>query len=158
MPQGRLLRQDDETGEETRVSARRKLSEEMFKGLTGESGPLPAGALPSIKASSEQGKIAMFQALDDDGKDAARVSKPKKAKTPKPPGEAEQLEPKTIAESGPQETVLGILVLLFVRQPGWGRIPHPDWTDSFNLYQGTANGRSTSFIKPDWRNFVFTNT
>lgn len=113
MPQGRLLRQDDETGEETRASARKKCSQDVFNALTGDTGPLPAGALPNIKAASEQGKIAMFQALEDDGKGAARVAKPKKAKAPKAAGEAEQVEPKTITQSGPQETVLGIPILVF---------------------------------------------
>eukprot|EP00438_Fugacium_kawagutii_P015110 Skav214601 [mRNA] locus=scaffold57:783253:786317:+ [translate_table: standard] len=97
-PLDRLLRQDDETGEQTKATARKRLSQDMFNALTGETGPLPAGALPSIKAASEQGKVAMFQAMDDDGKEAAKVGKPKKAKQQKN-GEAEEVEPKTVAES-----------------------------------------------------------
>lgn len=124
MPQGRLLRQDDETGEETRASAKKKLSKDVFNALTGETGPLPAGALPAIKAASEQGKIAMFQALEDDGKGSARVAKPKKAKAQKGAGEAEQVEPKSITQSGPQRPFLGYQYWFSVWQAGSKIVPH----------------------------------
>ena len=97
MPEGRQVRQDDETGERMSVTAQKKLGKELFAAMTGEDGPLAAGALPAIKAATENGAKSVFQALDDDNKTVARPKKIPKPKTSEP----EEVVPKTISESGP---------------------------------------------------------
>ena len=99
MPQGRLLRQDDTTTYSLKVSGSKKLDQQMFAALTAEEGgPLAAGALPSVKAASEQGSRAVMQALDDDKTTVIKPKKPKPAKATE-----EQVVPKTALQPGPQK-------------------------------------------------------
>ena len=100
MPQGRVLRQDDVTADALKAKATKSLDDKMFGALTGESGPLPCGALPSVKAATEQGQRAVLEALDDNAK---TVTKEKKRK-PDPSPAAEPVQPKTLLEWGPQKT------------------------------------------------------
>ena len=75
MPQGRLLRQDDVTADTLKATATKKLDKDMFSALTGENGPLPTGALPSVKAATEQGQKAVLAALDDESKTVQKAKK-----------------------------------------------------------------------------------
>lgn len=84
MPEGRQVRQDDETGERLTVTAQKKLGQELFAAMTGEDGPLASGALPAIKTATESGAKAVFSALDENK-------------------QIEEVVPKTISESGPLE-------------------------------------------------------
>lgn len=72
MPQGRRVRQDDETRESLKIRAEKKLSRSMLNAMTGEEGPLQAGALPSVKAQSVAAQQHLHQALDDDGRKVAK--------------------------------------------------------------------------------------
>lgn len=98
MPQGRTIRQDDETEEQIKVAAKKRLNNDMFSALTDENGVLPAGALPAVKAASEAGQKALREALDDENKVTA---KPKRRAKPKEDENAEEVTPKTPMESGP---------------------------------------------------------
>ncbi|CAK8985783.1 unnamed protein product [Durusdinium trenchii] len=95
MPQGRVVRQDDSTSELLKVQAQKKLDRGMLNEMTGDDGPLQAGALPAVKAASIGGAQALLKALDDDGK---KVTKPPKRR--KDEETAEPVKPKTILESG----------------------------------------------------------
>lgn len=97
MPQGRVVRQDDSTSELLKVQAQKKLDRGMLNEMTGDDGPLQAGALPAVKAASIGGAQALLKALDDDGK---KVTKPPKRR--KDEETAEPVKPKTILELGPQ--------------------------------------------------------
>jgi len=97
MPEGRQVRQDDETGERLTVTAQKKLGQELFAAMTGEDGPLASGALPAIKTATESGAKAVFSALDEN----KQIVKPKRTK--KETTEPEEVVPKTISESGPLE-------------------------------------------------------
>lgn len=67
--------------------------EEVFLALTGESGPLAAGALPSIGNVSAEGEKAIYQSL------CGEVAKPKTAPKPKKTeGEATEVKPATPQE------------------------------------------------------------
>ena len=99
MPQGRVIRQDDVTADSLKAKATKTLDDNMFAALTGESGPLPCGALPSVKAATEQGQKAVLEALDDTSK---TIVKEKKRK-PNPSEAAEPVKPKTLLEWGPQK-------------------------------------------------------
>ena len=100
MPQGRVLRQDDVTADSLKAKATKALDENMFAAMTGESGPLPCGALPAVKAATEQGQKAVLEALDDTSK---AVVKEKKKKKTDQAAEAEPVKPKTLLEWGPQK-------------------------------------------------------
>lgn len=106
MPQGRMIRQDDEVADQVKVSAQKRLNNELFDAMTGENGVLPAGALPSVKTATEAGQRALQEALDDDGKAVTARSKkrPKKAET----NDAEEVTPKTTLESGSQGIKIAI--------------------------------------------------
>ena len=98
MPKGNTLRKDDTTKEALRITGEKKLDRGMLNAMTGEDGPLQAGALPSVKAQSIAGVQKVMQALDDD---KAQVSKaPKKKKEKEDAGES--VEPKTVVQSDPQ--------------------------------------------------------
>ena len=98
MPKGNTLRKDDTTKEALRITGEKKLDRGMLNAMTGEDGPLQAGALPSVKAQSIAGVQKVMQALDDD---KAQVSKaPKKKKEKEDVGES--VEPKTVVQSDPQ--------------------------------------------------------
>lgn len=98
MPKGRMVRRDDKTSELLTVTASKKVDREMLNALTGDEGPLQSGALPAVKTASQQGAIALHTALDDD---KATVSKPPKKKR-KEEKDPEEVEPKTLLQSGPQ--------------------------------------------------------
>ena len=70
----------------------------MFQALIGESGPLPCGALPSVKNIPESGAKKIFQALDEDRKQVEK-RKPERKKKEE---ESKELEPKSPEELGPQ--------------------------------------------------------
>ena len=93
-----MVRRDDKTSELLSVTAAKKIDQEMLNALTGEDGPLQAGALPAVKTASQQGAIALHTALDDDKAQITKAPKKKKEKDP----EAEEVEPKSLLESGPQ--------------------------------------------------------
>ncbi|CAK9096979.1 Uncharacterized protein SCF082_LOCUS45505 [Durusdinium trenchii] len=95
MPTGRVIRQEDSTSETLKMSATRKVGTELQAALTGEDGPLQSGALPAIRAASEQGAKHLYSALDDEGKSIVKPKKPKKEKE-----EGEEVKPKTPLELG----------------------------------------------------------
>ncbi|CAK9066934.1 unnamed protein product [Durusdinium trenchii] len=95
MPTGRVIRQEDSTSETLKMSATRKVGTEVQAALTGEDGPLQSGALPAIRAASEQGAKHLYSALDDEGKSIVKPKKPKKEKE-----EGEEVKPKTPLELG----------------------------------------------------------
>ena len=110
MPEGRMVRQDDERNEKLKLDATKKVDKELLSALTtDEGGPLAAGALPNIKADSAAGQIAVLEALAGDGEKVVKVKKAKKEKT-----ESTEVEPKTVLQYGPQEPVL--VCRLFHRQ------------------------------------------
>ena len=96
MPKGRMVRQDDITGEQAKLSAGKKVNPELQAALTAEDGPLPCGAMPAIKAASEAGVKALMGALDDENKNVAKPKKQKKAETV-------EVAPKTLVESYTQK-------------------------------------------------------
>lgn len=100
MPQGRLLRQDDVTADSVKATAVKKLDKDMFSALTGENGLLPTGALPSVRAATEQGQKAVMAALDDESKNVQKAKKPTRKAEDKEP---EQVTPKTVLEWGISE-------------------------------------------------------
>ena len=100
MPQGRLLRQDDVTADTLKATATKKLDKDMFSALTGENGPLPTGALPSVKAATEQGQKAVLAALDDESKTVQKAKKQTRKAEDKEP---EKVTPKTPLEWGISE-------------------------------------------------------
>ena len=96
MPKGRLIRQDELTQETLKAKASKKVDDAMLEALTGENGPLPAGLLPSIKTATEAGAKKLLTALDDEGKQVAKVARGARTKdTP-----SEEVKPKTPLESG----------------------------------------------------------
>lgn len=99
MPRGRVVRQDDITGEKANLSARKKVNAELQSALTAEDGPLPCGAMPAIKAASEAGVKALMGALDDENKNIVKPKKPKKA------AETVEVTPKTLLESFTQKQI-----------------------------------------------------
>ncbi|CAK9043898.1 Uncharacterized protein SCF082_LOCUS25020 [Durusdinium trenchii] len=105
MPQGRVVRQDDSTSELLKVQAQKKLDRGMLNEMTGDDGPLQAGALPAVKAASIGGAQALLKALDDDGK---KVTKPPKRR--KDEETAEPVKPKTILELGSGMEALQIVL------------------------------------------------
>ena len=107
MPQGRMVRQDDSTAEQLRLTANKAASPQLVNALTSDEGPLPNGALPSIKVASEQGTKNLFSALDDDNN---AMTKPQKMKKPK--SEAVEITPKTWKEFGPQNLFIPLSCLL----------------------------------------------
>ena len=96
MPKGRVVRQDDITGEQAKLTASKKVNPELQAALTAEEGPLPCGAMPAVKASSEAGVKALMGALDDENKNFVKPKKQKKA-------EPEEVKPKTLLESFTQK-------------------------------------------------------
>lgn len=98
MPRGRMVRQDDATGESLTINGSSKCNEAMAKALTGEGGPLPSGMLPGVKCATEAGQKALCKALDDEGRE---VSKKKVTRKPKNKDEtSEPVKPKTPLEPG----------------------------------------------------------
>eukprot|EP00435_Cladocopium_sp_Y103_P013278 s4214_g3.t1 len=93
MPQGRMVRQDDITAEQLRLKAKKAATPELVNALTSDEGPLPNGALPAVKAATEQGTKNLFSALDDDNKNLVKPKKIKRAKE-----EAVEVKPKTWKE------------------------------------------------------------
>ena len=89
MYSGRMVRQDDTTGESLKVKGSKKLDKDMMEALTADDGPLASGALPKVRTSSESGAKLLHQALDDD----KAAFKPKKEK--KKEDKAEEVKPKT---------------------------------------------------------------
>ena len=94
------MRSDDETRESMKATATAMLDDPMFKAMTSEEGPLPAGALPAVKCASEAGAKKLLQSLDDDRKAVAKV-KPEPKKKKGGADESEVVKPKTPLESGP---------------------------------------------------------
>ena len=92
-----MVRQDDSTADQLRLTASKAATPELVNALTSDEGPLPNGALPAVKVASEQGTKNLFSALDDEGK---AIVKPKKVKKPK--DEAVEVTPKTWTEFSPQ--------------------------------------------------------
>lgn len=102
MPKGRLLRQDDSTSDVLKATASKALDKQLFGALTDQdSGPLPAGALPHVKAATEAGKKAVLEALADDG---SKVTPKSKSKAKRGSDDAEPVKPKTELEWGPPVT------------------------------------------------------
>lgn len=98
MPKGRLLRQDDSTSDVLKATATKSLDKALFGALTDpDSGPLPTGALPHVKAATEAGKKAVFEALAEDG---SKVTPKGKAKAKKGSENGEPVKPKTELERG----------------------------------------------------------
>ena len=97
MPQGRVVRQDDESKESMKATADALCDQPMFKAMTSEDGPLPAGALPALKCASENGVKKIWQSLDDEKKAVAKVKADPKKK-PKQKDESELVKPKTPVE------------------------------------------------------------
>ena len=94
MPEGRMVRSDDITGETLSLEGTKKVNSEQVAALISEDGgPLQTGALPQVKADTQAGQQAIMQALQDDEK----VPKSKKKKKEKPET-TEPVEPKTIKE------------------------------------------------------------
>lgn len=98
MPKGNTLRKDDTTKEALRIKGEKSLDRGMLNAMTGEDGPLQAGALPSVKAQSIEGVQKVMKALDDDKNQVTKAPKKKKEKGE----EAESVEPKTILQPDPQ--------------------------------------------------------
>ena len=98
MPKGTVLRKDDTTKEALRIKGEKDLDRGMLKAMTGEDGPLQAGALPSVKAQSIAGVQKVMQALDDDKGQVTKAPKKRKEKEP----EGDSVEPKTLVQSDPQ--------------------------------------------------------
>lgn len=98
MPKGNTLRKDDTTKEALRIKGEKSLDRGMLNAMTGEDGPLQAGALPSVKVQSIEGVQKVMKALDDDKNQVTKAPKKKKEKGE----EAESVEPKTILQSDPQ--------------------------------------------------------
>lgn len=97
MPSGRMLRRDDKTSETLKATASRNLDQPLLDALTcDETGVLPAGALPGVKAASEAGQRAVLQALQGDDSKVEKLKQRRKEK------EAEPVEPKTTLMPGPQ--------------------------------------------------------
>ena len=120
MPQGRLIRQDDLTADTLKATATKKLDKDMFSALTGGHGALPTGALPSVKAATEQGQKAVLAALDDEVK---TVNKAKKQPRKQDEKEAEKVTPKTTLEWGISEHPCPVF-----RTPLTNRcVAHPSW-------------------------------
>ena len=92
-----MVRQDDSTADQIRLTANKAASPDLVNALTSDEGPLPNGALPAIKVASEQGTKNLFSALDDENKN---MVKPKKRKRPKE--EAVEVMAKTWQEFSPQ--------------------------------------------------------
>ena len=78
MPEGRLVRQDDETFEGIKMKGTSKpLGREVVEGLIADDGLLAGGALPAVKAASEAGSKTLLQLLDDDAKPIQKMPKKK---------------------------------------------------------------------------------
>ena len=88
MPVGRLLRQDNVTGEKMTAKASHS-DTDLFNAMTSEA--LAAGALPDVKAANEAGAKKLFQLVDEDAK---AVAKAKPKSRPNRPENAEEVKPK----------------------------------------------------------------
>ena len=99
MPSGRLVREDNITGESMTLGSSKSCSEAMQQALTGDGGPLPAGLLPSIKTETAEGQRRLFEKLDE-GKDVAMAKRAAKKKKKTEEEESKELEPKALLESG----------------------------------------------------------
>ncbi|CAK9062466.1 30S ribosomal protein S6, partial [Durusdinium trenchii] len=98
MPSGRMLRRDDKTSETLKATASRNLDQPLLDALTcDETGVLPAGALPGVKAASEAGQRAVLQALQGDDSKVEKLKQRRKEK------EAEPVEPKTTLMKGQEK-------------------------------------------------------
>ena len=97
MPAGRMMRTDDVTAEELKTTANKTGGRNLLDAMTGEDGPLAAGACPTVKGCSEAGQKLIWKALDEESKEVA-----KKAKPPKDKNINETVVPKTILELGPK--------------------------------------------------------
>ena len=114
MPSGRLLRTDDITAEEMKTTAHKTGGRNLLDAMTGEEGPLSAGACPIIKGISEAGQKLMWKAMDEEGKEVAKRPKVPKKK------ETETVVPKTILQWGSQVSFRQFsLVSVYPRQHAW---------------------------------------
>ena len=99
MPVGRMLREDQVVKEGMTARGTTSADKAMMDALCGAEGIMAAGALPSVKAASEEGQKKLLQAMDDEGKPVKKAPKNKNKETEENP---EPVRPKTTAESCPQ--------------------------------------------------------
>lgn len=98
MPVGRMLREDQIVKESMKARGKTQSDKAMMDALTGADGILSAGALPGVKAASEEGQKKLLQMMDDENKP---VKKAPKVKNKEDETKAEAVKPKTTHESRP---------------------------------------------------------
>eukprot|EP00435_Cladocopium_sp_Y103_P041279 s1614_g11.t1 len=105
MPAGKVVRQDNVTGE--KMTARASSGDQdMFNAMIQD--VLPSGAVPDVKAANEAGAKKLLQLVDHESRAVAKAkAKPRAAK----PEGSEPVEPKTVLESGAQDLALRVCVL-----------------------------------------------
>lgn len=93
MARGRLVRKDDVHKESMSVQGKVRMDKDMLGALTGENGPLQAGAVPEVHGATDAGAKKLFQAL---GEAVEKRKAPKKVKESEPKNlKSEEMEAKT---------------------------------------------------------------
>ena len=95
MPSGRMVRRDNSSEEASKLTATSNVSKEVVKALTEEGGPMAPGALPTIKAASEEGQKKLLESLHAESDKIKKTAKPKEKANK---DQTVELVPKTMKE------------------------------------------------------------
>ena len=94
MPQGHMLRRDNETSEAQRLSVDQSMDEDLAKVLE-ENNVLQAGSLPAVHAATEAGEKTLLALFEEPGSLQKRAPAKQKKDAEV---EAEEMKPKTLKE------------------------------------------------------------